>query len=208
VVDLDARERAELCDLLDEVGPDAPTLCEGWAAIDLAAHLVVRERDPRAAMWILGGERFAALERSVMGKARARGFAALVEAIRRGPPVGPFRIPGVRTLLNLNEYFVHHEDVRRANGRGPRDDRADLDAALWTYLRRGARLQLRKVRAAVTLDAPGHGVVRAGSGPPVTVRGGPQELVLYLNGRRQVAAVAVTGSDDGVAALAAAKLGV
>ena len=39
-------ERHALCDLLIEVGPDAPTLCEGWSTFDLAAHLVVRERRP------------------------------------------------------------------------------------------------------------------------------------------------------------------
>src|SRR5262245_9679824 len=40
------RERAALCDLLDRVGPDRPTLCEGWTTNDLAAHLWVRESDP------------------------------------------------------------------------------------------------------------------------------------------------------------------
>jgi len=40
---IDVRERLELCDLLLELGPDAPTLCEGWTTADLAAHLVLRE---------------------------------------------------------------------------------------------------------------------------------------------------------------------
>ena len=43
-----ATERADLCDLFRAVGPDAPTLCEGWTTRDLAAHLVVRERRPDA----------------------------------------------------------------------------------------------------------------------------------------------------------------
>src|SRR6478609_5847024 len=42
------RERAELADLLDELGPDAPTCCEGWTTAHLAAHLVVREGRPDA----------------------------------------------------------------------------------------------------------------------------------------------------------------
>ena len=42
-------ERLALCALLDETGPDAPTLCEGWTTGDLAAHLVLRERRPDAA---------------------------------------------------------------------------------------------------------------------------------------------------------------
>ena len=41
----DAAERAQLCDLLDELGPGAPTLLAPWTARDIAAHLVLRERD-------------------------------------------------------------------------------------------------------------------------------------------------------------------
>ena len=45
-------ERAEMCDLFASVGPDAPTLCEGWNTSDLLAHLLVRERRPDAAAGI------------------------------------------------------------------------------------------------------------------------------------------------------------
>jgi len=27
------------------------------------------------------------------------------------PPVGPFKVPGLRDQINLVEYAVHHEDV-------------------------------------------------------------------------------------------------
>jgi uncharacterized protein (TIGR03085 family) len=205
---LDARERDELCDLFDEVGPDAPTLCKGWSTLDLAAHLVVRERDPRSALAILGGGRFDDLEARLMAKAKARGLAELVAMLRGGPPFGPMRVPGLRTLLNLNEYFVHHEDVRRPNGRAPRTDRADLDEALWRFTRRGAWFQLRSVKARVTLDAPGWGTITHGSGAAVTLTGLPQELVLYLNGRRDAALVTFEGEPAAIAALARAKLGV
>src|SRR3712207_7818625 len=43
---LAARERAALADLLDELGPDAPTRCAGWTTAHLAAHLVTRDRRP------------------------------------------------------------------------------------------------------------------------------------------------------------------
>ena len=42
---LDAVERAQLSDLFDELGPQAPTLLEPWVTRDLAAHLVQRDRD-------------------------------------------------------------------------------------------------------------------------------------------------------------------
>ena len=48
-------ERLALCALLDETGPDAPTLCEGWTTRDLAAHLVLRENRMDAGIGILGG---------------------------------------------------------------------------------------------------------------------------------------------------------
>lgn len=37
--------------------------------------------------------------------------------------MGFFRIGWVRTLANLNEFFVHHEDVRRAADEGPEASR-------------------------------------------------------------------------------------
>src|SRR5947207_11937020 len=48
-VSLDAIEREALCDLMNELGPDAPTLVAPWTTHDLAAHLVIREHDYRAA---------------------------------------------------------------------------------------------------------------------------------------------------------------
>jgi hypothetical protein len=48
----DAVERAQLSDLFDELGPQAPTLLTPWTTRDLAAHLVLRERD-----YLAGGRR-------------------------------------------------------------------------------------------------------------------------------------------------------
>jgi uncharacterized protein (TIGR03085 family) len=206
---LDATERARLCDLFLATGPDAPTLCEGWSTLDLAAHLVMRETDPRGGVVILGGERAAGLETKLMDRARAQGYERLVERLRSGPPAFPWRVPGLRGILNTTEWFVHHEDVRRANGEGPRTD-AELDAALWPYVRRMAPLMLRRIKGAgVALSAPGHGEVPAkGTGPSARVEGGPQELMLFLNGRRSAAQVEVTGPDAARAAVDGADLGV
>jgi len=206
---LDARERSELCDLFLALGPDAPTLCEGWSTLDLAAHLVIREHDPRSGFVILGGERFAKLEHSLMDNARSQGYEHLVDRLRAGPPLLPWRLPLLRQAFNLTEWFAHHEDVRRPAGLAPRD-RPDLDATLWTTLRRTSRLMLRKVRGVgVALDAPGFGEVPArGPGPSVRLTGGPQELMLYLNGRRSAARVDVTGPDDARAIVESAPLGI
>ncbi|HLT70154.1 MAG TPA: TIGR03085 family metal-binding protein [Acidimicrobiales bacterium] len=206
---LDARERAELCDLFLEVGPEAPTLCEGWTTLDLAAHLVVRERDPRAPLAIVGGRRFAGLGRRLMDGARARGYEALVEQLRAGPPLVPWRVPGLRTLLNANEWFVHHEDVRRAVGRGPRTDRPDLDDLAWRTVRRLGPLLLRRAKVRAALVAPGRGEVPArGDGPAVRVTGEPQELVLVLYGRRGAALVDLDGPPEAVAAFDQGRFGI
>lgn len=52
-------ERAQLCDLFDELGPDAPTLCEGWRTTELAAHLWTREHRIDAGPGLLGRGPFA-----------------------------------------------------------------------------------------------------------------------------------------------------
>jgi uncharacterized protein (TIGR03085 family) len=206
---LDARERRELCDLFGDLGPSAPTLCEGWTTLDLAAHLVVRERSPQAAPGVIVGGPFTGLLRRATERALARGYDELVERVRNGPPIGPFAVPGLRRVLNLNEYAVHHEDVRRANGLGPRTDRPDLQDALWSLLRRGARFQLRKAKdVKVVLAPPGLDAVEVGSGPVATLAAEPLELVLYLMGRRGAAAVEPTGDSVGVARLEAASLGI
>jgi uncharacterized protein (TIGR03085 family) len=143
----DARERLELCVLFDELGPSAPTLLEGWTAHDLAAHLVLRERDLVAApCLVLPGpfQRFAERRRGRL--ANRHDFAWLVARIRSGPPAGFFRIGWVRSFPNLNEFFVHHEDVRRANGLGPRTLTHDMEAALWQNVRRGSRYLSRRLR--------------------------------------------------------------
>jgi uncharacterized protein (TIGR03085 family) len=204
---LDARERRELSDLFEELGPDAPTLCEGWTTADLAAHLVVRERHPLAAVGIVVP---ALAERADLGMARekAGGYERLVDRVRGGPPLGPFAVPGLRTLLNLQEYVVHHEDVRRANGMGPRTDRPELQDQVWGMLRSGARLLLRRVHgAAVRLQRPDGSSTTVGRGPEVVLTGEPVELLLYLFGREAAAEVELSGDEAAQAALTAAPKG-
>src|SRR3954468_22310402 len=90
---LDTQERAALCDLFEVLGPGAATLIEGWTTHDLAAHLVLRERDPIAGpCMVLPGpfQRFAERRRARL--ADRRDFRWLVLRIRSGPPPGFFRI--------------------------------------------------------------------------------------------------------------------
>jgi uncharacterized protein (TIGR03085 family) len=210
-VPLDQQERFELCALFDELGPSVPTLLGGWTAHHLAAHLVQRERDPVGGLClVLPGpfSRFAERRRAAL--AASTDFAWLVARIRSGPPIGFFRIGWVRALPNLNEFFVHHEDVRRAGGREPRRLPATLEAALWRNVRRGGRYLSRR------LPACGLELERAGTDERVTVRqgepkarlsGSPGELLLYVFGRQAAALVEVTGPEEAVAAVRRTRFG-
>ncbi|MGC9961961.1 MAG: TIGR03085 family metal-binding protein [Acidimicrobiales bacterium] len=199
-------ERQALCDLLEERGPLAPTLCEGWTTADLAAHLFVRESRPVAAAGILLSP-LAELTERAMDKAKGElGYGGLIRRIRSGPPY-PMRL--LDAQVNLMEYFVHHEDVRRAeDGWQPRED-AELDAALWQTLKRGARLMTLRLRdAGLELVAPGHGsVVARTTEPRAVVTAGPQELVLLMFGRKKAARLEIEGSEAARAALETARLG-
>ena len=204
-VPLDAQERLELCGLLDELGPTVPTLLEGWTAHDLAAHIVLRERDLIAGpCLVLPGpfEQFAERRRARL--AQSNDFACLVGRIRSGPPIGFFRIRWVRALANLNEFFVHHEDLRRANGQGPRSLTPAMDAALWRNVRRGSGYLSRR------LHGSGLEIEWAGTSERVTVRPGeptarisgpPGEILLYVFGREAAAQIEVSGPPQAVAAV-------
>lgn len=200
---LDLRERHELCDLMLEVGPAAPTLCGEWTAFDLAAHLVVRERNPLSAPGILFGGPFEGFTERLMRHEQRRGFEAVV-ARARAVPFGPLRIDAVRDAMDLVEYAVHHEDVRRPHGLAPRDDRDDLQRAVWARLESMAGLSVRKAKIApVRIEMVATGAVddhaSAGKGDrAVTVTGPPVELMLFLWGRQAVAQVHVDGEPGDV----------
>ncbi len=178
-------ERRALCDLFDEVGPDASTLCEGWATRDLAAHLVVRERRPDAVAGILI-RALAARTQRVQDSFAAKPWAELVELVRTGPPVwSPFGIPGLADLVNGAEYFIHHEDVRRGGADwAPRPSDATRDAALWRAAGMSGRMAFRRSPVGVTLRRPDGTTALVHRGPStVVISGEPGELLLTVFGR-------------------------
>jgi uncharacterized protein (TIGR03085 family) len=200
----DAIEREQLTDVLDELGPQAPTLLEPWTTHDLAAHLVLREHDAVAAPGLVvpgAWGRFAERRRVAL---KAKAFTDLVATIRGGPPPGFFRVGWVRRVANLNEFFVHHEDVRRANGFGPRTNAPAMEAALFRNVTRARWFLSRRLRGA-GLDLAWAGtdkVIRARRGQPTArVSGLPGELLLFLFGRRDAADVEIIGSSEAVETL-------
>jgi uncharacterized protein (TIGR03085 family) len=206
-----AQERAALCTLLLQVGEDAPTLCSPWDTGDLAAHLLVRETriDALPGLIIPPLRGYTAILEERLR--RTVPYAEVVERVRTGPSLRtPLGLPGVRDRANLSEFFIHHEDVRRAEpGWTARELSPALSAQLWNGVRTMAPLVLRGIPSTrITLATPEGGersVGRAESAHHVTITGHPGELALYLSGRRAVAEVKISGDPAGQARLAAAK---
>jgi len=198
-----------LCAVLDEIGPDGPTLCAGWRTADLAAHLVLRERRPDAAAGILGGPLRGYGERVRRGMVAGTPYSRLVQTIRSGPPLlSIYGFPGADQLLNFSEFFVHHEDVRRAQpGWEPRDLDHALTDAIWHQLS-GVRYMLRRVPVGIEFARDDRADAGASARmtvrkrvPMVTVTGPPAELLMWAFGRTGAARVKIEGADDDVAAL-------
>lgn len=205
-----ARLRRTLCDVFDEVGPDAPTLCEGWTTRDLAAHLVVRETRPDAAAGILVKSAAAYGDR-IRDRVGSRSWSQLVDTVRSGPPrLSPMRVPAVDDLTNTIEYFVHLEDVRRARVDQPVVAlEPAVDDALFATLRRGARIFARRSPVGLVLAVTGRESITAKKAEPtVTVRGSVGEIVLFLYGRSSVARVEFDGPSDAVERLKNTRFGI
>jgi uncharacterized protein (TIGR03085 family) len=207
-------ERQVMCDVFQEFGPDAPTLCEGWTARDLAAHLIVRETRPDAAIGILVKKAEPYSER-VRRSVADEQWSDMVDTIRKGPPkVSPLRLSALDRLANTLEFFVHVEDVRRAQPSwSPRELVPEVETQLQAMLQRGAKLLARKSPCGLELeitkgsDSPGRVIAKKGD-PSVVLRGPAAEIVLFLYGRQAHAKVELSGPEDQVAALRNTRFGV
>lgn len=206
-------ERAALADLLEQLGPDQPTCCEGWTTRDLATHLVVRDRRPDAVPGVVLGGPFASWTQRVYDRTRsARAYGQLVAELRSGPPRWlPTAWPALDALFNTAEMVVHHEDVRRAQpGWEPRALPVPVEDALWKALKVIGRLAVVRVPVGVVAERAGTGerITLRGGTPTVVLRGAPAEVLLYVHGRRDHARVELEGDAEALSALAAARLGV
>lgn len=201
------QERAAIVETLRAVGPDAPTLCEGWTARDLTAHLALRERRLDATPGILI-KPLAGYTAKVQDQiAESTPWDDLVDKVAAGPPFySPFKL--LDPLVNVSEMFIHHEDVRRAvPGWRPRELNAETTAALRRPIPMLARVALAKVPARLTLRTPdGETLATVGSGPGVTLVGDPGELLMFAFGRDEFR-VEFEGSDEAVAAVRSAERG-
>jgi uncharacterized protein (TIGR03085 family) len=203
-------ERRALSQLLLQTGPDAPTLCEGWAARELVGHLAVREgRNLPAAFGIFLGP-LKSYSAKKQRQATEGPWSTAVDRIRNGPPKGTMaHRPKIDSAMNTVEYFVHHEDLRRgAPGWEPRVLPADQAEDLWTRLSTqvGKRLTRKSPVGVRIRHTDGREAVVHEGHDTVTLVGDPAELVLHLFGR-SASRVDVQG-DPAAAAKLADALGV
>ncbi|MFD7628475.1 TIGR03085 family metal-binding protein [Streptomyces sp. NPDC059851] len=204
------RERLLLADLLEAAGPTAPTLCEGWLTRDLAAHVVVRERRPDAAGGLLLNVLKDRLDKA-MAEYTAKPYEELIQLIRTGPPkLSPYALKQIDEAANAVEFFVHAEDVRRAQPDwAPRELDPVFSDALWSRLEKLARLTGRRSPVGLVLRRPNGQTAVAHKGTPVvTVTGEPGELTLFCFGRQSEATVELDGPKEAVAQLTTARLGI
>ena len=204
-------ERAAFVHTLRAADPGAPTLCGEWNTAQLTAHLVLRERSVRE----LAGriprpmlQQWA--QRGIDAHVAAHPYPDLVDEFAAGPPAwSPWALAPLREAVNLLEYLVHHEDVRRAGpSPTPRALGPDVQDAVFSRLRLSSALTLRQVPQGVRLIAPGRGeiVSRPKASRVVTVTGDPVELALVTMGRQRVASVRYDGDPEDVASFSGARI--
>ena len=205
-------ERAQLAEALLDVAPDAPTLCEGWQARHLAAHVVLRERSPMVGAGIavpaLVGPRRGRDRDGSPTRPRPR---APTGTWWPGSPTGPragTRPPGSGSPRTSSSSSC----TPRTSGAEPaRSRRASSTRGSSRRCGRTCRApggtRLRSVPVGVVLvrdDGVRHHLraPKADYGT-VVVRGDVGELVLYLLGRGAAADVRVEGDADDVATIEA-----
>ena len=187
-------------------------MCHPWRTSELTAHLVLRESRPDLIVGQFVPPLRGRLDRALQDRA-AEPYAGLVETLRGGPPWWSLTsVPVVDEATNLLEFFVHHEDVLRAQPTWtPRELDPDYEKALWNRLKGAARLLYRRAGVGVVLDAGSLGECEArapGAGGTVVITGSVADLIVYSQGRKSVATVTLAGPDDAVEQLGRTDLSV
>lgn len=211
-------QRRRLCDVLDSLTDEqwaAETLCEGWDAGDIAAHLLVREREPLAAVGIVWSP-LSGLTRRRMAARKRRGRERLIAALRKGPPPW-FRLPPLGRMEVVEEW-IHTQDVRRGGaGLGPDEVPPEIAERLWPGVSVFGRVALAKAGVSGVVEltdgtrtrrfrVDGRTVTRADDEAELVVRGEVGELLLFVAGREK-ADVVIHGDRDLRDALTAADRG-
>lgn len=184
----------QFCDALAAVPPTAPTLCDGWDAHDLAVHVWVIKRDPLSWPGIVIPALEGATARRGERLRQRREYASLIAELRR--------LPGFIACMPLDwreghrhaigEYYIHTEDVRRANALPRITQTEETEDALWIRVRTAGRQLWTRGQETVLVTAPQRESFTLGPGVPTKhVHGLPSEVILWVYGRHDGADVEV-----------------
>ncbi|WP_158583114.1 maleylpyruvate isomerase family mycothiol-dependent enzyme [Nesterenkonia natronophila] len=194
-----SQERKAMVSALRSVTADAPTLCKGWSAQDLALHIVVRDSRPDLMVGrrlpLVGPKARAALQNLASG-----GYDASVDRVAAGPPpYFPQILKPVDDAMNTLEYYIHTEDVLRAQPGFELSHRREISEELRKRIWQHASLTFfvmaaRKQNRRITFFSPGYGATTRGpaAAPLMMVHGTPEELTLWASGRAAHAQVDIT----------------
>jgi uncharacterized protein (TIGR03083 family) len=169
-----AQARNWYLEAVDAIPPDGwtkGTLCEGWTATNVVAHVITGDQLIRGLVWDATGKDRGGQDLPVDLADRQRRFqgvsswepaklkeaarteseqtvAAIAEALQQAPeaivtmPIGPAPMPVLRGM-RLNEYIIHGHDLTPAIGRSMASLDWFFDRALGDAVNRTARLYQR-----------------------------------------------------------------
>ncbi|AZA11621.1 hypothetical protein CGERO_06605 [Corynebacterium gerontici] len=169
----------------------------------MAAHLYIREHEPLATAGMFFS-RFSERLEETTERYLAQDYEQLLQSWEQGPGlVNPVR--WLDPLINAAEHFVHHEDVRRAQGEPAREFSPGDAQALYRSLKMLAPRILGASEVPVVLEPQGFDRVIANDRRGVSergnqvahVRGSVGEILLWVFDR-DVAQVEVHGPSDAI----------
>ncbi|MDO5723362.1 MAG: TIGR03085 family metal-binding protein [Flaviflexus sp.] len=205
-------ERRRLIDRLAQLGPEAPTLCEGWRAQDLLAHLIRREIIPHAVIGSWMPSRIGEAASKMLSDLDEASWEEMLEMFASGrPSFSPLRIGAIDSVVNTLEYVIHTEDLNRAQT-PPIIEAYSDEEQRHVFSRLGTMAQLIFARSPVTvrLNAGTFGtkemLISKRNDSAVTILGEPVELALWSFGRDEAADVSFEGSEDDIEAMKASRM--
>ncbi len=193
------RERSAICQTLRKLGPDQPTLCQGWSTKDLLVHLIVRENRPDAAVGLFIPF-LSSYTDSVSKKYSEKSFEDLIMIFENGPKSpSPFSLPKVDELANTFEFLVHHEDILRAQDNYQPRKLSEEDAKfVWSRFTKSAVFFMRKIKVGVVAKTD-QGIYTLKRGNDVvTISGNLIDLVMFAFGRKNTTQINFEGNPTAV----------
>lgn len=193
------RERTAICQTLRKLGPEQPTLCQGWSTKDLLVHLIVRENRPDAAVGLFIPF-LSSYTDSISNKYKEKSFEELIAIFENGPKSpSPFSLPKVDELANTFEFLVHHEDILRAQSDYQPRKLTEEDAKfIWSRFTKSAVFFMRKVKVGVVAKTDQGTYTLKRGNDVVTISGNVIDLVMFAFGRKNTTEINFEGNPTAV----------